>query len=50
MLEFCAKRNIAADIELIWMDQVNGGHGEVRQVRCQDRFMIDVANSLQSRA
>ncbi|PKI79341.1 hypothetical protein CRG98_000286 [Punica granatum] len=31
MLEFCAKRNIAADIELIWMDQVNGGHGEVRQ-------------------
>ncbi|XP_010241688.1 PREDICTED: probable cinnamyl alcohol dehydrogenase 9 isoform X2 [Nelumbo nucifera] len=46
MLEFCAKHNIAADIELIQMDYINTAMERLAKADVQYRFVIDVANSL----
>ena len=48
MLEFCAKHNIAADIELIRMDQINSAMERLAKSDVRYRFVVDVANSLAS--
>lgn len=49
MLVFCAKHNIAADIELIRMDEINKAMERLAKSDVRYRFVIDVAGSLQSR-
>ncbi|KAE8727166.1 putative mannitol dehydrogenase [Hibiscus syriacus] len=46
MLEFCAKHNIAADIELIRIDEINTAMERLAKSDVRYRFVIDVANSL----
>ncbi|KAK7399421.1 hypothetical protein VNO78_10603 [Psophocarpus tetragonolobus] len=48
MLDFCGKHNIAADIELIKMDQINTAIERLSKADVKYRFVIDVANSLAS--
>ena len=43
MLEFCAQRGIAADIELIAMDQVNQAFERTIRSDVRYRFVIDMA-------
>ncbi|KAF5182944.1 Cinnamyl alcohol dehydrogenase [Thalictrum thalictroides] len=45
MLDFCAKHNIAADIELIKMDYLNTAMERLSKADVRYRFVIDVANS-----
>lgn len=46
MLDFCAKHNITADIELIQMDYINTAMKRLSKSDVKYRFVIDVANSL----
>ncbi|XVF58701.1 hypothetical protein PTKIN_Ptkin07bG0087400 [Pterospermum kingtungense] len=46
MLDFCAKHNITADIELIRMDDINTAMERLAKSDVKYRFVIDVANSL----
>ncbi|KAJ6754727.1 CINNAMYL ALCOHOL DEHYDROGENASE 2-RELATED [Salix purpurea] len=46
MLDFCAKHNIAADVEVIQMDQINTAMERLAKSDVRYRFVIDVANSL----
>lgn len=46
MLDFCAKHNITADIELIRMDYINTAMERIAKSDVKYRFVIDVANSL----
>ncbi|KAK8486268.1 hypothetical protein V6N12_013839, partial [Hibiscus sabdariffa] len=46
MLDFCAKHNIAADIELIRIDEINSAMERLARSDVRYRFVIDVANSL----
>ncbi|XP_010555305.1 PREDICTED: probable cinnamyl alcohol dehydrogenase 9 [Tarenaya hassleriana] len=46
MLDFCAKHNIAADIELIKMEDINSAFVRLSKSDVRYRFVIDVANSL----
>ncbi|XVE86607.1 hypothetical protein DITRI_Ditri18aG0047600 [Diplodiscus trichospermus] len=46
MLEFCAKHNISADIELIQMADINAAMERLAKSDVRYRFVIDVANSL----
>ncbi|XP_010431900.1 PREDICTED: probable cinnamyl alcohol dehydrogenase 9 [Camelina sativa] len=46
MLDFCAKHNITADIELIKMDEINSAMERLAKSDVKYRFVIDVANSL----
>ena len=46
MLDFCAKHNITADIELIKMDEINTAMERLAKSDVRYRFVIDVANSL----
>lgn len=46
MLDFCAKHNITADIELIKMDEINSAMERLAKSDVRYRFVIDVANSL----
>ncbi|VVB02462.1 unnamed protein product [Arabis nemorensis] len=46
MLEFCAKHNIVADIELIKMSDINSAMDRLAKSDVRYRFVIDVANSL----
>ncbi|KAH7520777.1 hypothetical protein FEM48_Zijuj08G0182000 [Ziziphus jujuba var. spinosa] len=46
MLDFCAKHNITADIELIKMDYINTAMERIAKSDVRYRFVIDVANSL----
>ncbi|KAK8672858.1 hypothetical protein V6N13_111215 [Hibiscus sabdariffa] len=46
MLDFCAKHNIAADIELIRMDEINTAMERLAKSDVRYRFVIDVGNSL----
>ncbi|GAV78161.1 ADH_zinc_N domain-containing protein/ADH_N domain-containing protein [Cephalotus follicularis] len=46
MLDFCAKHNIVADIELIRMDYINTAMERLSKSDVRYRFVIDVANSL----
>lgn len=45
MLDFCAKHNITADIELIKMDQINTAMERLVKSDVRYRFVIDVGNS-----
>ncbi|KAJ4715449.1 putative Alcohol dehydrogenase [Melia azedarach] len=45
MLDFCAKHNITADIELIKMDQINTAMERLAKSDVRYRFVIDVGNS-----
>lgn len=45
MLDFCAKHNIAADIELVRMDQINTAIERLAKSDVKYRFVIDVGNS-----
>ncbi|GAY59591.1 hypothetical protein CUMW_195620 [Citrus unshiu] len=45
MLDFCAKHNIAADIELVRMDQINTAMERLAKSDVKYRFVIDVGNS-----
>lgn len=46
MLDFCAKHNIVADIELIKMSDINSAMERLVKSDVRYRFVIDVANSL----
>ena len=46
MLEFCAKHNITADIEMIRMDYINTAMERLAKSDVRYRFVIDVAASL----
>ncbi|PON83527.1 Alcohol dehydrogenase superfamily, zinc-type [Trema orientale] len=46
MLDFCAKHNITADIELIRMDEINTAFERLAKSDVRYRFVIDVDNSL----
>ncbi|KAJ7956958.1 putative Alcohol dehydrogenase [Quillaja saponaria] len=46
MLDFCAKHNIACDIELIKMDYINTAFERLAKSDVRYRFVIDVGNSL----
>ncbi|KAK9111218.1 hypothetical protein Scep_018737 [Stephania cephalantha] len=45
MLDFCAKHNITADIELIKMDYINTAMERLSKSDVHYRFVIDIANS-----
>lgn len=45
MLDFCAKHNIAADIELVRMDQINTAMERLAKSDVKYRFVIDMGNS-----
>jgi alcohol dehydrogenase (NADP+) len=49
MLDFCAKRNILPDCEIIRMDQINAAFDRMERADVRYRFVIDMA-SLQSAA
>ncbi|MBX7169527.1 MAG: NAD(P)-dependent alcohol dehydrogenase [Pyrinomonadaceae bacterium] len=44
MLDFCAKHNITADIELIGVDQVNEAYERLLKGDIKYRFVIDIAS------
>jgi Zn-dependent alcohol dehydrogenases len=44
MLDFCAKHNITADIELINVDQVNEAFKRLEKGDVKYRFVIDMAS------
>lgn len=46
MLDFCAKHNITADIELIRMDEINTAMERLVKSDVRYRFVIDIGNSL----
>ena len=46
MIDFAAKHNITADIELIPMDYVNTALERLEKNDVRYRFVIDVANTL----
>lgn len=46
MLDFCGKHGIAADIELIHLDQINSAMERLAKSDVKYRFVIDVGNSL----
>ena len=46
MLDFCAEHNIAADVEVIKMDDINNAMERLAKSDVQYRFVIDIANSL----
>lgn len=46
MLDFCAKHNITAEIEMIKLDQVNDAMERLAKSDVKYRFVIDVANSI----
>ena len=43
MLDFCAKHNIASDIELIKMDEINTAYDRMVKGDVRYRFVIDLA-------
>ena len=45
MLDFCAKNNITADIELIQMDNINSAIERLAKADVRYRFVIDIGNS-----
>ncbi|XP_028114044.1 probable mannitol dehydrogenase [Camellia sinensis] len=48
MIDFAAKHNITADIEVISMDYVNTAMERLEKVDVKYRFVIDVANTLKA--
>lgn len=46
MLDFCAKHDITADIELIRIDEINTAMDRLAKSDVRYRFVIDVGNSL----
>jgi len=46
MLDFCAKHNIGADIELIPIQQMNDAYKRLDKGDVQYRFVIDIKSSL----
>lgn len=48
MLDFAAKHNISAEIELIPMDYVNTAMERLLKADVRYRFVIDIANTLKS--
>lgn len=48
MLDFAAKHNITADVEVIPMDYVNTAMERLEKSDVRYRFVIDVANTLKT--
>lgn len=48
MIDFAAKHNITADIELISMDYVNTAMDRLAKNDVRYRFVIDIGNTLQA--
>ena len=48
MIDFAAKHNITADVEMIPMDDVNKAMERMLKQDVKYRFVIDIANSLKS--
>lgn len=46
MIDFCAKHNITADVEVIPMDYVNTAMDRLAKADVRYRFVIDVGNTL----
>jgi alcohol dehydrogenase (NADP+) len=44
MLDFCADRGIACDIEMIKMDYINEAYGRMLRSDVKYRFVIDIAS------
>ena len=49
MLDFCAKHNITADVELIRMEDVNAAYQRLAKSDVRYRFVIDVGTLCLSR-
>ena len=50
MIDFAAKHNIKADIEVIPIDYVNTAMERLQKADVRYRFVIDIANTLKSNA
>jgi uncharacterized zinc-type alcohol dehydrogenase-like protein len=50
MLDFCAEHGIAAEVEMIRMDQVNEAWDRMLRADVKYRFVIDMASLEQQRA
>ncbi|KAK3025587.1 hypothetical protein RJ639_042626 [Escallonia herrerae] len=48
MIDFCAKHNITADVEIIPMDYVNTAMDRLAKADVRYRFVIDVGNTLKA--
>ncbi|KAA8546670.1 hypothetical protein F0562_003099 [Nyssa sinensis] len=48
MLDFCAKHNVVADVEVIPIDQVNTAMERLEKSDVKYRFVIDVGNTLKA--
>ncbi|PON40944.1 Alcohol dehydrogenase superfamily, zinc-type [Parasponia andersonii] len=48
MVDFAAKHNVTADVEVITMDYVNTAFELLAKVDVKYRFVIDVANTISS--
>ena len=44
MLDFCAKKNILPDCEMIRMDQINDAFERMEKADVRYRFVIDMAS------
>ena len=44
MLDFCAQQGIAAEIELIKIDQINEAYERMLKSDVKDRFVIDMSS------
>ena len=44
MLDFCAERNIVADVELIPVDVINAAYDRMERGDVKYRFVIDIAS------
>jgi uncharacterized zinc-type alcohol dehydrogenase-like protein len=44
MLDFCAKKNILPDIEMIRMDEINGAFKRMEKADVRYRFVVDMAS------
>lgn len=44
MLDFCTKKNILPDVEMIRMDQINEAFARMEKADVRYRFVIDMAS------
>lgn len=49
MLNFCAKKNVLPDVEMIRMDQINEAFERLERSDVRYRFVIDMASLLATR-
>jgi len=48
MLNYCAQSNVAADVEVIPMENINTAYDRILAADVRYRFVIDIARSFQA--